>query len=397
MAIFLIGGNSASETRSTIETGLLAAIPDLIEVPSFDKVFERQSTVKGHEPATVLVIASPGNHDYLDRLVNVAERHGEDIFIILISDEISASDYKRLVRTGGADWASTRGGPREVTDIIARRRRIEPPSGSPHPTTGTLQPARPVTVSFVPSAGGVGNTTLALETAIHLKTSKSTRQRAICIVDLDFQTSHICDYLDSEPRLQIGELSNAPDRLDEHLFESFKTTNHKSGIDVFAAPRSKFVSEDLNINALDALFSMIATRYNLVFIDFPLTWFSWTTQVIAASDGAIITGLNTIPNLRQISETLSLLRSTTNALQIAIALNRSQQGLFGTVSRRKHVERVLRNETMFFIANHREAIEAVNMGVPMTMGPGASKLHKELAGLGSFCMELKSSRAAVSP
>jgi Flp pilus assembly CpaE family ATPase len=155
------------------------------------------------------------------------------------------------------------------------------------------------------------------------------------------------------------------------------------------------VSEDLNINALDALFSMIATRYNLVFIDFPLTWFSWTTQVIAASDGAIITGLNTIPNLRQISETLSLLRSTTNALQVAIALNRCQQGVFGTVSRRKHVERVLRNETMFFIADHSEAIEAVSMGVPMTMGPSASKRHKELAGLGSFCTELKPTRTAV--
>lgn len=395
MAIFLIGGNSASETRSAIETGLLAAIPDLIEVSSFDEVFERRSTVKGGEPATVLVMASPGNHGYLDRLIDVAERYGEDIFIILISDEISASDYKRLVRTGGADWASARGGPREVTEIIARRpRRVEPPSGSSHQTTGKLPPVHPVTVSFVPSAGGVGNTTLALETAIHLKTSKNTRQRAICIVDLDFQTSHICDYLDSEPRLQIGELSNAPDRLDEHLFESFKT-NHKSGVDVFAAPRSKFVSEDLNINALDAFFSMIATRYNLVFIDFPLTWFSWTGQVIAASDGAIITGLNTIPNLRQISETLSLLRATRNALQIAIALNRSQQGLFGTVSRRKHVELVLRNETMFFISNHREAVEAVNMGVPMTMGPGASKLHKELAALGSFCTELKSSRTTV--
>ena len=37
------------------------------------------------------------------------------------------------------------------------------------------------------------------------------------MVDLDFQTSHLCDYLDSEPRLQIDELSNAPERLDDQL------------------------------------------------------------------------------------------------------------------------------------------------------------------------------------
>ena len=392
MAVFLLRGNTASETRSAIETGLLATIPGLVEVSSFDRVFERQSAAQRGEPATILVIAPPGDHGYFDRLVDVAERYGEDIFIILISDEISASDYKRLVRTGGADWASARGGSREVTDIIARRRQLtEAPPGPPQHATG---PLHPVTVSFIPSAGGVGNTTLALETAIHLKTGKVARQRNICVVDLDFQTSHLCDYLDSEPRLQIAELSNTPERLDEHLFESF-TTRHKSGIDVFAAPRSKFASEDLNINALDALFSMIARRYNLVFIDFPLTWFPWTNQVIAASDGAIVTGHNTIPNLRQISETLSLIRSSTNAIKIAVALNRCEQSLFGTISRRKHIDRVLQNETQFFIGNHPEAVEAVNMGVPMTMGPAAKKLQKELSGLAGFCTELKSTRLAA--
>ena len=391
MAVFLLRGNSASETRSAIEIGLLSTIPGLVEVSSFDRVFERQSAAQRGEPATVLVLAPPGDHPYFDRLVDVAERYGKDIFIILISDEISASDYKRLVRTGGADWASARAGPREVADIIARRQKTEAPPGPPQHATG---PLHPVTVSFIPSAGGVGNTTLALETAIHLKTSKVARQRNICIVDLDFQTSHLCDYLDSEPRLQIAELSNTPERLDEHLFESFKTP-HKSGIDVFAAPRSKFASEDLDINALDALFSMIATRYNLVFIDFPLTWFPWTYQVIGASDGAIVTGHNTIPNLRQISETLSLIRSNTNAIKIAVALNRCEQGLFGTISRRKHIDRVLRNETQFFIGNRPEAVEAVNMGVPMTMGPAAGKLQKELSGLAGFCAELKSTPQAA--
>ena len=77
--------------------------------------------------------------------------------------------------------------------------------------------------------------------------------------------------------------------------------SHSSGIDVFAAPRSKFASEDLNVEALDALFSMIAKRYDLVFIDLPVTWFSWTTQIIAACDGAVITGLNTIPNCDKFS------------------------------------------------------------------------------------------------
>ena len=36
----------------------------------------------------------------------------------------------------------------------------------------------------------------------------------VCLIDLDFQSSNVCDYLDIEPRLQIREISADPDRLD---------------------------------------------------------------------------------------------------------------------------------------------------------------------------------------
>ena len=388
MAVFLLRGNTVSEARAAIESGLKATIPGLIEVTSFARVFEQISAAERSEQAIILVVAPPGDSGYFNRLVDVAAQYHNEVFIILISEEISASDYKRLMRTGGADWVSAKAGPREVADIIARLRRD---TGATNKDSSDVAAVHPVTISFVPSAGGVGNTTLAIETAVHLKTSKASRQRNICIVDLDFQTSHVCDYLDSEPRLLIEEFSNAPERLDKHLFDSFKT-HHKSGIDVFAAPRSKYSSEELDINALDALFSMIAESYNLVLIDFPLTWFSWTPQVLAASDGAVITGLNTIPNLRQISEMLATIRLGPAVPKIGIVLNRCEQTMFGSISRRKQVEKVLPNEKLFFIADHEEAITAVNMGVPMTLGASAGKLHKEFAAVSDFCAEIRTSR-----
>ena len=394
MAIFLLRGNARSEARSAIEIELLATIPDLIEASNFNRVFERTSKSKPGEPAIVFVVAPPGDHGYFDPLVEVAAQYRNEVFLILISDEISASDYKRLVRTGGADWASAKAGPREVIDIIARRRQHVQCSCTPR--VQRRHSSARLRSRFVPSAGGVGNTTLAIELAIYLKTNKKTRQRKICIVDLDFQTSHVCDYLDSEPRLLIKEFSTDPGRLDEHLFETF-TTHHDSGIDVFAAPRSKFSSDDLNIDALDALFNMITKRYDLIFIDHPLNWFSWTTQVIAASDAAVITGINTIPCLRQISETLALVRSGgPPALQIGIVLNRCERTLLGSVARSKHVRQVLQDEQVFFISRWPEAVESVNMGVPMMLGASAGKLQKEFARLAGFCAERQINPSGVS-
>lgn len=389
MTIFLLRGSGAEDA---IETDLREAIPDLVEVVSLNQIVGRKSVAEREKLAIVLVVPSPGDHGYFDQLVEFAAQHHNEIFSILISDDISAGDYKRLVRTGGAEWASAKMGSREVVEIIARRGQQERATDT-HSTAS--RNSRGVTVAFIPSAGGVGNSTLIVESAIYLQTNKEKQERKICIVDLDFQTSHLCDYLDSEARLQIAEFSNAPDRLDEHLLNSFKT-QHNSGIDIFAAPRSKFPSEELSINALDVLFSMIAKRYDLVFIDFPLTCFGWTAQIIAAGDGAVITGFNTILNLRQILETLSFIRTNAGTLQIGIALNRCEKNILGSIPGRKHVERLLPDEKLFFVGNHAEATESANMGVPMLLGPSARKIRDEFSGLADFCAQVKLSRLVTS-
>ncbi len=389
MAIYLLRGNAEAQTRSAVESELPAAIPDLIEVSSLKRVFEGGSKPNGRDSTIVLVTAPSEDHGYFDRLVDIAAQYRHEIFLVLISDEISASDYKRLVRTGGADWASAKSGVREVTDIIERRRQQVTSDGAQLRASAGRQP---VTISFVPSAGGVGNSTLVLEAAAYLKKDKKTQHRKICVIDLDFQTSHVCDYLDSEPRLQIEDLSGAPERLDDHLFETY-TTHHGSGIDVLAAPRSKFPSDRVNVNALDALFNMMTGRYDLVLIDHPLTWFPWTTQVIAASDAAVITGINTIPCLRQTSEALAQVRSSgASSLKIAVALNRCERTLIGMIARRKHVERVLRDERVFYVSERVEAVESVNMGIPIMLGNSAAKFQNELVPLAEFCADVTSAR-----
>jgi pilus assembly protein CpaE len=385
MAVFLLKPGAVSRRQPALEAGLRAAIPDLIEGTSLREILTSKARNSGGEGLIAVVILPPGDRQEFEQLVAFAARHAHEIFLILVGDEISANDYKRVIRSGGADWASANADLAEVLEIIARRRHAEAAARSGAPPSS----ARPVTISFVPSAGGVGNATLVLEIVAQLKTDKASQQRRICIVDLDFQTSHVCDYLDSEARLQVADLSSAPERLDEHLFESFRT-QHNSGIDIFAAPRSKFSWEALNINALDALFTMIATRYDLVLIDYPLPWFSWTTQIIAVSDAAIITGINTIPCLRQVGETLALVRSSGSpSLQVAIAINRCDYTMLGTIARRKHVEMVLRNEQLFFIANRPEAIESANMGQPMMLGTSARKLRRDFLPLAKYCAGIK--------
>ena len=157
-------------------------------------------------------------------------------------------------------------------------------------------------MACVASGGGVGNATLAIETATQVKLDKQARSRRVCLLDLDIQASHLCDYLDIEPRLQIQEIVENPGRLDAQLFDLFVSHHAASGVDVLATPRNRRAPVELNMAALDALFRFISVRYDLVIVDLPPTWSDWTDQIISVCDLAIITGLNNVPGLRRIAE-----------------------------------------------------------------------------------------------
>jgi pilus assembly protein CpaE len=380
MAICLLNAGTDTAKIKAVAARMKAAIPDLVETSSIDEILKKASA-RPRDPVHVLVVAPHASKTYFDELLALATRHRDRLFFILIGEELSASDYKALVRTGGADWVSDVADPREILEIVARMRRPPAPSGG--------APRRPVAVSFVPSSGGVGNATLCVETAAYLKTGKATRGRHVCIVDLDFQSSHLCDYLDIEPRLRIEEISSNPDRLDAQLFEIF-ISRHVSGVHVFAAPRSKFDLCDLNVVALDRLFDMMAVQYDLILIDLPATWFAWTPQIIAASDGVVVTGANTIPGLRQAAETLAEVRRAARpTAQIAIAVNRCERGLFGRVVRRQHVDSVLAGEKLFFVGDDAAALQSINTGVPMVLAKASRPMTRDIAHIATFCAGLE--------
>ncbi|MGE9007770.1 AAA family ATPase [Leptospira interrogans] len=327
-----------------------------------------------------VVLSAP---ESLDRMVAIATQYRDSLFFIFISDDIPASDYKRLVQTGGADWASTGGAPEEIAEIVARVSR-----GSAAENAETSAGPEPVMVAFVPSAGGVGNSTIVIEVGVGLKSAKKTRGRRICVLDLDFQNSHVCDFLDIEPRMQIHEIAANPDRLDAQLFELF-VSHHSSGLDVLAAPRSRDHSPTLDIETLEALFKMIAARYDLVLLDLPASWFDWTRQLLSAAEVVFVTGLNTIPGLRQIAETLKAVREAERVPpKIAVVLNRCESHLVGGIARRKHVKNVLGEEQVYYVrADVENTVESVNTGIPMAARGG--KVTKDLAPIGQLASEAK--------
>jgi pilus assembly protein CpaE len=374
MQIYFFTAGVESSELNELEGRVRTRLPALKRLTKLEEVTARiaQQAAASNPEMTFIVFPVPTGGGSVDRLVHIAEQTQRGIFFIFVSKEISASDYKRLVRGGGADWVSLQDAPREIEDTVARFGRADPASNG-------AQAAKPVITAFVPSSGGVGNTTLALEAAVQLKLDKQGRERRICLLDLDLQGSHVCDYLDIEPRLKMREIVDEPERLDTQLFDLF-VSHHSSGIDVLASPRDRQDPVEPTMAAFDALFGMIAPRYDLLVLDFPPHWSSWTRDILSVCDLVVVSGRNTVPGLRQVADALTAVRSVQPLPpKIVVGLNRCEPRWFGGVARRKHIGKVLPGETVITVRDDAgTAIQGINTGVPAVVGSPSSKVSKDV-------------------
>src|SRR5882724_2028459 len=116
MAVYFVASNPASSPQ--VESMIRQKIPDLVTVRNIKEI----SVNQGAEPVYVLFVAPRKDATFIDRVTGIVSTAQLNLFFILIGEEISASDYKKLVRAGNVDWVSITGVPNEISDIIARHR-----------------------------------------------------------------------------------------------------------------------------------------------------------------------------------------------------------------------------------------------------------------------------------
>jgi len=376
MQVYILNAGGDPVEFGELDSQLRAAIANLNRLESLEALrIDRLRSDADEEKPYVLYPVPTRDDVSFEQLIDLVTQYREHLFIIFISDEISATHYKRLVQTGGAEWVPRHNAAQEIADVLWRK----PGVATPAPSEGR----KAAIATFMPSGGGVGNSTLAVETAVQLKTTKATRERSVCLIDLDFQNSHVCDYLDIEPRLQIQELAENPGRLDAQLLGLF-LSHHSSGVEVLAAPRSKANPLELNVAALDTLFGMISEKYHFILVDLPSAWLASTPPILSVSGLVLVVGLNTIPSLRAARDTLEALRAVKPLrAQIATAVNRCETRLLGGIARRQHVKSILREEqqVLFIREDTNAARESVNTGIPVGLSGRAGRLSKDVAQL----------------
>src|SRR5215510_5526228 len=338
-------------------------------VPGTLPALEGQLDLEG---AGVVVIdfdaAQPGEMQALERLVT---RVGAWPPIIVIAQAFDAGVARALVQMRVADFLVKPVAAAELVGTCARVAKA--------PATTTQEGTEAKIYTFLPAVGGAGVTTLAIQSALLLLNSNPRGKPSTCLVDLDFQLGACADYLDIEPRLNLGEIEPRPERLDRQLLEVM-LSHHPSGLAVIAAPNRPAEMRSFDPDVVTRLLDMVSSQFEYVVFDMPRTWFSWTDSVLLGSNKLFIVSETTVPGLRHAKQLVAAIRERLgDGPNPQVIVNRFTQRMFDSGLRRNDLAHTLGDAFLAAIPNDYALVrEAIDRGVPLDEVKPGNKITVEL-------------------
>jgi pilus assembly protein CpaE len=327
----------------------------------------------------------------LGALSEVIEGTPQGLPVIVTSNRTSIERVRLLMRLGLADFIPQPIGREDLLNSIAVL----------HRTTQTAVPREVHTgkiVTFMRASGGVGSTTVAIYTALALAGGKDS-ERSVCLVDLDLQDGCVGLYLDIESPVTILDCLTTPDRIDQSLVNS-AISHHESGIDLVTSPMTHVPIEEVSTDALETVLHVLRSTYDVVLVELPQVWTTWTGAVLQASSAIVLVTQITVASIhktRKLMESLEPLGfDDTPTLLVA---NRFEKRRFGSGITFKEAETSLRRSIDVCLPSDFKLVaEAINSGVPIPKVKSRSKFMKSIGKLSETLLtqfEENSERAVV--
>ena len=279
--------------------------------------------------------------------------------VVLIGTTVDVDAKVAALRAGADDYLSRPVHPQElsarVRGLLARFARSSPQARKQ--SFGRVH-------AYYGAKGGVGTTTLAINTAIALKRQLN---RSVVLVDGNLQFGDHGVFLDmGRDQRSIVDAVSAP-AIDAEFLRKI-VVRHDSGVDLLLAPATPAMSELVNPehHHLMRVVEVLRGMYDYVIVDLDKRLDDHVLDVIGIADRLIVVmtaDLSCLKNVRLVLETMSSLAIPDERLMLV--LNRSNA--FTGISV-KSVENVLRRRIAQQIGNdYRSAISSLNSGTPFML------------------------------
>jgi pilus assembly protein CpaE len=335
-------------------------------------------------------VAMPKLDGYVATQQIRAAEQGRRVPIIMLTAEADVGQRVKGLRAGADDDIVK---PFHPLELMARIKALLARGGGgaggadEAPTLGYLG-------LFYPAKGGVGTTTIAINTAIALSREL---KRKTALIDANLQFGDLRVFLDLG--LDSASIVNAVSEadLDIDLLRKLMV-RHESGVDLLLAPPSP-ASADIVVErqrqtpaVLGNLLALARRAYDFTLVDMSQNIDDFNLQLFDEADVIFVimtADLSCLKNVRLVLETMDSLGYSKEKVQLV--LNRSSAYTGINVG---NAESALGRSVDYQIINeYRGAISALNSGRPFQMARGDSPLAKSVS---AFAKELEKDAIAAT-
>jgi pilus assembly protein CpaE len=302
--------------------------------------------------------------------IRAAEHAGRRVPILLLTAEADIGLRVKGLRAGADDDIVK---PFHPAELMARIKALLARSGLGGTRADAAQATLRRVVVFYGAKGGVGNTTLAINTAIALA---AEHQRRVALVDANLQFGDLRVFLDL--KLDTASIVNAisEPELDADLLRRLVVA-HASGVDLLLAPTAPEQADlvmESHRSSPDALTNMLEIMrglYDYTVIDAARSLDDVTIHLFDEADVVYVVltaDLSCLKNVQLVLKTMTELGYSRDKVQLV--LNRSNAFTGINIA---NAESVLGRPIQHKVINeYRAAIGSLNSGAPfMVSRPGS--------------------------
>ena len=349
-----------------------------INMPDMDGITATEELLQKVPTAQVVMLSVQGETDYLRRAMLAGAR---DYLTKPASADELVNTIQRVFEMG-----RTQSGGRQT---------VQPKTSTSTPTKREKRQRTGDLVAVFAPKGGVGGTTVAVNTAIALQQMIADEGK-VALMDGHLQFGDVGVMLNLRPDRSIADLTQRIDELDSDLLSGVMTA-HGSGIKVLLAPPSPEAAESIvstqkesdGVPALEAILTTMQKNFDVIVADM---W-SWIDNVsLTLMDAAKLIILVVTPDIPAV-------KSARLFLEVADKLDYSEEKLVLVVNgtdrrggiRAKQIEKAIMPAAVEIPYDERAALTAANRGVPVIMRDRDRPISKSLLQLAEIIYDRLSS------
>lgn len=233
--------------------------------------------------------------------------------------------------------------------------------------------------AFTGSSGGVGVTSLCIQTALQLYEFGKDESVKVCLIDLDFEQGACAQYLDMEPILTTDDLSRDARSIDKNLVNSFLQRFEQS-FDIFVAQNVLNGNALVNPETVITVLDILSQTYDYVILDMPRLWTPWTHAAFGAADKVNFVAELSVPSLKTSKRLMdSVAKKLGLSTEFDLIINKHERRAFRNALTLKDAENVIGKPIAGTVPLQFEIVrKAINKGLPVGLDASDSRYVKDI-------------------